>query len=67
MVFREEVIKCRETKISQSLKSLSGTFVILVNFLGHGAKPFGKHTNLYSLSRNSNFKYRLKFSKILTI
>ena len=40
-----------DTTIFRSLKPLSGTFVILVNFLGHGAKPFGKHTNLYSLSR----------------
>ena len=44
-----------DTAIFRSLKSLSVTFVILVNFLRHGAKQFGKHTNLYNLSRNSNF------------
>ena len=46
-----------DTTILQSLKSLGGTFVILVNFHGIGVKPFGKHTNVNSLSRNSNFKY----------
>ena len=48
------------------LRRGNGSFVVFVNFLGPGDRPYGKTTNFKGLEFNKNFWYLVSNSSILT-